>query len=462
MTTKESVRETTSQADFELFAEQVRQGMEETQVPGVAVGLIFGDQEYSAGFGVTSIENPLPVTPDTLFQIGSTTKTVTATITMRLVEQGKIDLDAPVRQYVPDFKVQDEAASAGVKVRDLFTHTAGWAGDFFLDTGPGDDAAEKYVAKMADLPQVTPLGTAWSYNNASFVLAGRVIEAVTGKTYEAVAKELIFEPLGMKHTFFFPEEAMTYRFAMGHLVFPEGPRIARPWPIPRSSNAAGGISTTIPDQFRYARFQMSDGVAEDGTRLLKPESIAYMQSRVYEVQKGGDAMGLAWMLHDVPGAHIVRHGGGTNGQISTFMLVPEKKFALIITTNADTGQELTGKLTSWALKHFLGVSEPEPEYIEVPQEILAGYAGSYKSIGGITEVFLEDDGLHLQIEPENLLGSEESKAPPPPATGLKFISQDVAVGQEGIYKGVKILFARKEDGSIDWLRVGSRISNRQD
>jgi CubicO group peptidase (beta-lactamase class C family) len=458
---QEDVKESTGQADFEALEEQITLGMEEYKVPGLAIGILLGDQEYSNGFGVTNVDNPLPVTPDTLFQIGSTTKTVTATTMMRLAEQGKVDLEAPVRQYIPEFKVQDEETSATVRVKDLFTHSAGWAGDFFIDTGWGDDAAAKYVARMAELPQVTPLGTNWSYNNAAFTVAGRVIEVVTGKTYESVVKELIFEPLGMKHSFFFMEDVMTYRFAAGHQVHPEGPKVARPWPIPRGSNAAGGISTTIPDQFRYVRFQMGDGTAADGARLLKPESLAFMQSTVYEIDKGGDSMGLSWMLFSIGGVPALRHGGGTNGQISAFMFIPEKKFALIITTNADKGAELNTRLQGWVLKNFLGLSDPEPEFIDVAEESLAEYAGLYTAMGANSELSLRDGGLYLQMIPANLLGSEETNPPPPPASGLKFTAKDAAILQDGPFKGAKVVFRRKEDGQIAWLRLGSRIATRQ-
>lgn len=465
MTTTEKSNDALLQQDFEAFAEQVREGMARHQVPGVAVGILFNGQEYAAGFGVTSIENPLDVTPDTLFQIGSTTKTVTATVAMRLVEQGKLDLDAPVRQYVPEFKVQDETAAAGAKVRDLFTHTAGWAGDFFIDTGNGDDAHAQYVSRMAELNQVTPLGTAWSYNNASFSLAGLVIEKVTGKTYEAAVRELLFEPLGMKNSFFFPAEAMIRRFAVGHIVHPDGPRIANPWPIPRGSNAAGGISTTIPDQFRYAKFHLGDGTAEDGTRVLSKESLDYMKSRLYEIQPdgSGDAMGLSWMLHEMPGGlHLVRHGGGTNGQISAFQLVPEKNFAIIITTNANKGMELNNELLKWAYKHFLGSEEAEPSFIDVPAESLAQFTGTYNSLGANTEIVIgEDGGLQLVMKPANLLNGDESSPPPPPPIGLKFVAENKAIAQDGAYKGATVEFNRDAEGKINWMRLGSRIATRQ-
>src|SRR5215218_11215946 len=105
--------------------------MEEHGVPGVALGVLFDGEEETAGLGVTSIENPLEVTPDTLFQIGSIAKTYLAVAAMRLVERGELDLDAPVRRYIPDFRLSDEHVAARVTTRHLLTHTGGWVGDVF-------------------------------------------------------------------------------------------------------------------------------------------------------------------------------------------------------------------------------------------------------------------------------------------------------------------------------------------
>ena len=183
-----------------LFAELdefVVTRMAELKIPGVAIGVIAGDREHAAGFGVTNVDHPLPVDADTLFQIGSTTKTFTGTAIMRLVEQGKLDLEAPVRTYLPDFRVADPEVSEEVRLRHLVTHTAGWYGDDFTETGDGDDALARYVAGMADLPQIAPLGKYFSYNNGAVCLAGRVIEVVTGQTYEAAVAELVLTPLGL-------------------------------------------------------------------------------------------------------------------------------------------------------------------------------------------------------------------------------------------------------------------------
>ncbi len=117
-------------------------------VPGLALGLLHEDQPHSASFGVTSIDNPLPVTPDTLFQVGSITKTFTATAAMRLVAAGQLDRDAPVRTYLSDLQLRDADATARLTPRHLLTHTGGWMGDHFADTGRGDDALARYVCEL--------------------------------------------------------------------------------------------------------------------------------------------------------------------------------------------------------------------------------------------------------------------------------------------------------------------------
>src|SRR5688500_3100860 len=175
----------------------------ELEVTGVSVGVYSQGQEQYAFHGVTSIENPLDVDENTLFQFGSTGKTYTATAMMRLVERGEVELDAPVRKYLPNLKLKDPETAEKVTILQLFNHTAGWSGDLMTNTGDGDDALAKYVDLMADIEQVTPLGTAVSYNNASLSLAGHVIATITGKTYERAMQELLLDPLGMENTFFF-------------------------------------------------------------------------------------------------------------------------------------------------------------------------------------------------------------------------------------------------------------------
>src|SRR5579872_4975599 len=189
---------TTAERVSTQLQENVSQVASELNVPGVAVGIVIDGHAEQAFHGVTSIENPLEVNAETLFQYGSTGKTFTSTAIMRLVQDGKIDLDAPVRTYVPELRLQDEDVAQRVTVLQLLNHSAGWQGDFFEDTGRGDDAVARYVEKMSELEQVYPLGQQASYNNGALVLAGRVNEKVAGLVYERAIEQLLLQPLGLE------------------------------------------------------------------------------------------------------------------------------------------------------------------------------------------------------------------------------------------------------------------------
>src|SRR5215472_14093872 len=155
----------TADSGFRELDAKIQAGMARYGIPGVAVGVLAHGREYVRGYGVTNVDYPVPVDGDTLFRIGSTTKTFTGTTVMRLLEQGKLDLDTPVCTYLPNFETSDTEVASQVTLRQLLNHSAGWLGDDFEDTGRWQDALTRYVAGMARLPQVTPLGTAFHYNN---------------------------------------------------------------------------------------------------------------------------------------------------------------------------------------------------------------------------------------------------------------------------------------------------------
>ncbi len=310
----------------------------ESETPGAAVGLLHEGEEHVAGFGTTSVENPLAVTPETLFQIGSITKTFTGTVAMILVERGDLDLDEPVRRYLPKLRLADEEVAARVTSHHLLTHTAGWVGDYFADHGSGDDAAERIVADLVHLPQQTPLGEVWSYNNAGFYLAGRVIEVVTGEPYERVVADLLLAPLGLTDTLFFAEDVMTRRFAVGHHRAEDGPpSVARPWAIGRAHHAAGGIASSVRDLLRYARFHLGDG---DG--ILTRASLDEMQRPHAAAAPIFGSVGITWGIDDRSGVRVVYHGGGTNGQVALLALAPDSGTVLAILTNHQDGGEISG------------------------------------------------------------------------------------------------------------------------
>jgi len=447
--------------NWDRLVEFVTKVMEEKGVPGVAVGILHKDMTATAGFGVTHVDHPLPVTDETLFQIGSITKTFTGTAVMRLVERGKLDLDATVRTYLPDFKVSDEAAASRATVRHLLTHMGGWVGDYFDDTGAGDNALRTYVANMADLEQLAPLGTAWSYNNSGFSLAGCVVETVTGKSYQAALKELVLEPLGLNHSYFDPGDVMTHRFVVGHNVSDEGPQVARPWPLPRSAHPAGGITCHVQDLLRYARFQLGDGETEDGIRLLSSASMTDMQSPQVTIW-GSEAWGLTWAIEEIDGVRQVSHGGGTVGQITLLALIPEHDFAVAVLTNANRGGFLTREVSRWALKQYLGLEIADPTPIEASEEELTPYVGRYGRPFADIELGVLGGKLVGQMTYKGSFPTKDAPPPPaPPPMSLALCEKDRLLILDGPFKDAKAEVVRKRDGSIGWLRASGRLHARQ-
>ena len=451
----------TNDADFRQLSDFVVAEMRRLSVPGVAVGLIHDGREHLAGFGVTSVENPLPVTADTLFQIGSTTKTITGTIVMRLIEQGLIDLDAPVKSYLPELTLQDKAAEASVTTRHLLTHMGGWLGDFFRETGSGDDALARYVAEMAGLPQVVPAGAVWSYNNAGFGLAGRLIEVVSGQPYEAVAQAMVLDPLGMDNSFFFPADVISRRFAVGHrLDAQDGVVVERPWALARSGHAVGGLCSSARDQMRYARFHLGDGATASGERLLSAATMAAMQSPCCDANLGRQ-MGLSWILKEMGGERVVMHGGATNGQLSAFLMVPARGFALTVLTNADEGAMLHDEVVRWALGHYLGLVEPATTHLTLDAAALNEYLGTYTARLGDLELYLDGEQLMARHTPHGGFPDVDSPpSPAPPPSRLAFFAPDCLIALDPPLINMKAEFLRDAAGRIEWLRT-SRLHRRQ-
>ena len=451
-----------NKARFASLSAFVEKNMTKWGIPGLAIGVLHQGETATAGFGVTNVDHPLPVTDETLFQIGSITKTFVGTAVMRLVEMGKLELDATVRTYLPDFKVADETASSQATIRHLLCHSCGWVGDFFHSTGVGDDALARYVADMATLEQLAPVGTTFSYNNAAFCVLGRIIEKITQKTFEMALQELVLEPLGLANSYLTPGDVMTHRFVVGHCVSDNGPQVARPWPIERSCNPQGGIICNIKDLLCYARFHLGDGKSMDGTRLLTADSLAQMQSPQVMIWEHAHC-GLSWGVGQATGERQISHSGGTNGQICLLTCFPEHHFAVAVLTNADNGGLATEAVANRALKQYLGLQVPKPEPIQASAEELAAYTGVYSR--PFTDIELGMLGGKLTSLMTFKKGFPNEDAPPtpaPPPMSIGLCEKDRLLVLDGAYKGARAEIVRRQDGSIGWLRVEGRIHVRQE
>ena len=442
---------------FRKISKKIVSEMRRLEVPGVAVGIYYKGKEVTYGFGITSVENPLPITPDTLFQTGSISKTYTGTLLMMLVEQGKVDLDAPVRKYIKDFKLSDESVAKKVTVRHLLTHMGGWVGDYFNDFGNGDDALDRMVKDIAKLPQIQPLGTIWSYNNAGFNVASHIIEIVTKKTYEQAAQDMLLGPLGLKMTFFYPSDILfTHRFVVGHQKVKGKVEVARPWAIGRAGNGVGGVVSTVGDLLKYARFHMSNGKKN----VISGKSLRTM--RVPQADAGPRGMmGITWFIRDAGKFKVYAHGGATHGQQAYLFYIPEKDFACAILTNSDNGGIITAGLFGLALETYFNVELKSPEPIDVPVKELKKYTGRYK-IG--TECFdIKIKGKYLMYHHIPLGGFPTPDTPPGhalPPVRFQFYDTDKLIGLDEPYNGALADIIRDDQGRVEYFRVGGRAHKR--
>jgi CubicO group peptidase (beta-lactamase class C family) len=424
----------------------------------MAIGVIAGGRWYASGLGFTSVRDPLPVTEDTLFQTGSTSKAFTGTAIAILASERRIDIEAPVRRYIPSFRLKSEADAAAVTVRHLLTHYGGWVGDYFKDMGRSDDALEQMVAKMADAPQVTPAGFAFSYSNAGFNVLARLVEVCSGAGFEAVMRERVFEPLGMDHTTYHPEEAMVHRFAIGHDPLPGGGYAARRWHIPRSIAGSSGVVSSVVDQLRFAAFHMgsgAQGVLDDAWRLE-------MQTPQAPAGCVCDHMGLSWELGAVSGHRLVKHGGAINGQLSAFEFVPSHGYACTVLTNSESGREARQVVADACLEHFTGLRKEFPNTRALPDAELAAYAGEYRQrIMDLGVAFRRGALVVHEATPAWLLAIGDRAQDPVPPASLGPIAADRFVVLDGPRRGETAEFLRDTSGAITFMRWDGRLSRRQ-
>jgi CubicO group peptidase (beta-lactamase class C family) len=442
---------------FKKIAMKTVSEMKRLDVPGVAIGIWHTGKEYAEGFGITSVEHPLPVTADTLFQTGSISKTFTGTMIMKLVEDGKVDLETPVKKYIQDFNVQDKDVTERVTVRHLLTHMGGWVGDYFNDFGNGEDALDKMVKDIARLPQVQPLGTIWSYNNTGFNVASRIIEIITKKPYEQAAQEMLFDPLGLNMSFFYPSDLLfTHRFVVGHQKVKGKVQVARPWAIGRAGNGVGGVVSTVRDLLKYARFHMSNGKKN----VITGKSLKAMRVQQADAGPRG-GMGITWFIRKVGDIRMYAHGGATNGQQAYFFFIPQKEFALAILTNSDDGGIITSGITNYAIKLYFGAKPKLPKPIQKPAGELKEYVGRYQ-IG--TECFdLKVKGGHLIYHHIPLGGFPTPDTPPGPAMPrmrFSFYDEDKVIGLDEPYKDALGDFLRDGKGKLQFFRIGGRAHEK--
>jgi CubicO group peptidase (beta-lactamase class C family) len=379
-------------------------------VPGAAVAVGVGDDLAEAATGVVNRDTGVEATPDSVFQIGSVTKAWTASLVMQLVDDGLVDLDAPVRRYLPEFGVVDAAVSETVTARQLLSHTGGFDGDLFEDTGRGDDALARLLAFMrTGAAQVHPPGELFSYCNAGYCVLGALVAKLRGGTWESVLRERLIGPLGVTRMSLFAEEAILFRAAVGHLPQPDGgpQRVSPMYQMPRSNAPAGATPSAAPRELvRFGRMFLADGVAEDGTRVLPAGTFAAMREPQVTLPPLGERYAARWglglMLFDWDGVPVVGHDGGTIGQIACWRIVPDRGVVVAVNANGGAAGALLDDLLTEVFAEVAGVRVPQrtlPPAEPVPFTP-DGYLGRFSGPLVTYEVAAADGGLDITTIPK--------------------------------------------------------------
>jgi CubicO group peptidase (beta-lactamase class C family) len=444
---------------------QVREQMAHWTVPGVVLGVVGDGARETHAYGVTSIETNYPVRTDTLFLIGSISKVYTAALVMALVDDGILDLDAPVATYLPDLRLADDRARDTITLRQLLSHQSGLFGDYLDDFGMGDDALARCVASFHTIRQLTAPGELWAYCNSGFMLAGRVVEVVTGQPFEAAMRERIFAPLGLARSFFFAHEAIVYPTAVGHsLKTPGGDEheARRKYLLPRNVAPAGGIISDAGDLLTFAAFSMGDG-SWHGRRVLRPAALAAMQTPQvrapsYLAAGFGEWCGLNWAIRFINGVKIVEHGGSISGFQAKLKLVPARRFAIAVLTNSGRGGVLGDRVAAWALDHFLDLRAPGPETISLPDNALARFAGRYYAQDEEVTLTVEEGRLCRVVKETAPISRREQTSPPNLLEPLS--EREFVVVTQDENEGARIDFIEGNGGTIRFLRMDGRLYDR--
>jgi CubicO group peptidase (beta-lactamase class C family) len=413
-------------ADFDGFAEQA---IVDWNVPGTAIAVVAGGEiVYARGFGKRDIENDLPMTPDTLFAIGSTTKAMTCTVLGTLVDEGLVDWDTPMRTYIPEIRFKDPSTTELITPRDLVTHRSGLPRHDSLWYNNHTSSRSEIVGRLAHLEPSAALRAKFQYNNLMYLTAGYLIERLTGTTWEQAVRARLFEPLGMTRSNFSVDDsqkdsdfAQPYRENDDQIELIPFRQIDLVGP-------AGSINSSVNEMARWLLFNLNQGKVGDN-QIINPGTLAEIQSpqmttgatpNPEQPEFSPSTYGMGWSITTYRGHLRISHGGGIDGFITSVVLFPNDRLGLVAFTNIGSG--LSDIINRHAADLVLGLeakdwnaealqrraagkeaedeAEAKKESTRVadttPSHPLADYTGDYHHPGyGIMKISLASEALSL-------------------------------------------------------------------
>ena len=325
----------TSTPDLAAIDRYVQAQRRATRLPGLALGIVRGDQVvHLRGFGHAD-PSGRPVTPQTPFLLASTTKSFTALAVMQLVEAGKVDLDAPVQRYLPWFRLADPAASARITVRHLLTQTSGLAdpSDSLTKADSSDAALDNAVRALATVQPTHPPGQGFGYSNMNYVTLGLIIQTVAGQSYEDYIGQHVLAPLGMTNSYLSPVDARRHGLATGHRYW-FGHPVAFQQPYNRAGVPAGYISASAEAMSHYLLAHLNAGRYQTA-RVLSPAGVAQLHRPAVKLS-GADrdvAYAMGWYVEQANGVSMLWHPGNAPNFHADIMLAPQDHWGVVLLTN---------------------------------------------------------------------------------------------------------------------------------
>jgi CubicO group peptidase (beta-lactamase class C family) len=451
-------------------------GRREAHIPGVAMAVGLGDETIELASGLLNVDTGVETTTDSLFQVGSITKLYTATLVMQLVDEGLIDLDTPVRTYVPEFSIADEVAGQTVTVRQLLCHTGGFEGDVFDDFGRGEEAIARYVEALKERHQICAPGRLFSYCNSGYSVLGRLIERVRDvPSWHVALREHLIGPLGLRRTVSLPEEAIMFRTAAGHVNDASkgagAQRVAPLWHLTAANAPAGSmLCSSAGDVVAFVRMHLRGGITADGTRVLSERSVTAMREAQIRLPSSDDVSpngwGLGWMLFDFPNGRYLGHDGSTIGQTAMMRCVPEHELSFAVLTNGGRPARLMHEVRRRTLARFAGIevsplpTPPRPR-IEIERR---RFVGRYETACAYYDVTQDaEGGLQVEVGRRGALAERFPDSVPElrPLVGYDETSLISAEPDGGTYR--RFTFADPgPDGRTPYLCAGLRVALRVD
>lgn len=394
-----------STADIDRLAEKA---MKAFDVPGMAIGVVKdGKLVHTKGYGIRSLASGKKTDEHTLFGIASNSKAFTTAALGILVDEGKLNWDDKVTDYIPEFKLADAYVTGEFTIRDLLTHRSGLglgAGDLMIFPSGADFNMKDIIHNLRHLKAVSSFRSKFDYDNLLYIVAGEVVARVSGKSWQEFIETRIMTPLGMRES-----AADFYRLKdTGNVAAPHAPvdgTIQNVQPdINPVMDAAGGIYANITDLSKWVMMQMEDGAYGNGQRLLSKavHDEMWMPQTIINTKGGGPyrthflSYGLGWMISDVSGYKQVMHTGGLAGMVTQVTLLPELKLGIIVLTNQQSGAAFTA--VSGQIKDaYLGIkgSDRVKEGAERAAKAKDDAGKITKEIWATTEAALADKNLRV-------------------------------------------------------------------